>query len=1176
MIRPILAALSLAGITGIATAAAAQTATLVEDIAAQEGPAFGGNSSLLHPIGQRVFFLHSDSLGEDVWASDGTVPGTRPLADVCQDFCEVMDRNFLGTVGGRLVWQDGRRLWSTDGTPAGTTPLIDPDLSLPSDADVTSALLGNRIYFVACGELDDEPSCGLWSTDGTRAGTEPVPVLTPDPERIIPFGLVAGSDRVYFIVDHASFRLPRELWMADANGARRLLDLPERFSKVWTAWGNRLFFAVLGNNTRELWATDGTSAGTHSLGSFDDEPFLWLSTGASGLYFIADDIVHGAEIWRSDGTLQGTRRVTEFGYVDPFFNFAEGREGFAYEIDGSLLFFADDHHTGQRLWMSTGTPESTRAVSQPYLSPLLHRAGNRLFALRRDPKEEDCELWSFDGKGAGMRLVDHLSGEHCAPNDPRLSYLRTVGSRVYLSAQDVNSKWSVWRSDGTPQGTERLLSSPSYIGEFAVTAGERSLYYMNGRGLWVWDAKDGSRQMIGAGVRNASSLPQDLVSHQGGLAFTAGDGTGDPTTRPQRMIWSSQGSAENTSLSVNLAGTGCTTPEQLFSLGSRLLFSCELSLFDAELRVADPAGGGSLVLAGRTPENLVLTGYHDKVWFAAGNSQEVWTTDGTPGGTARFTDAGGSPLHAVFHSNGVFAEPFALSDGDLLYFQAKRPDDQDFRLWRTDGTPAGTLPLTIVSRSTSEAFELARAGSTTLVNMDSKLWRTDGSAPGTVALTRSTGEPLLRAPSLLTGHNGAFYVYSESSFWRTDGTAEGTVALAPPFEWLPAYSEYFPIPKPASLGAKLFFVAADPQHGIELWVTDGTPAGTSLLADISPGPSSSVPSGLVAAGGAVWFTAQDPKHGRELWRTDGTAAGTRLVQDIAPEGRSSSPDQLTVAGDRLYFSADDGINGRELWTVPLTGPGGCQPSDTALCLQGGRFRVESRWRDFQGNGGVGKAVPLTADTGTFWFFSPSNVEVLLKVLDGRDLNEHFWVFYGALSNVEYSLTVTDTQTGLARRYSNPAGQLASAGDTQGFGPRGAQSTVPDELTAPPSQPALVHAWSSTAATEPCAPGPQRLCLNSGRFAVEVSWKDFQGNTGKGTAVPFTGDTGTFWFFDPSNVELAVKVLDGRPVNNKFWVFYGALSNVEYTIRVTDTETGSVKEYKNPSGHFGSVGDTGAF
>ena len=108
------------------------------------------------------------------------------------------------------------------------------------------------------------------------------------------------------------------------------------------------------------------------------------------------------------------------------------------------------------------------------------------------------------------------------------------------------------------------------------------------------------------------------------------------------------------------------------------------------------------------------------------------------------------------------------------------------------------------------------------------------------------------------------------------------------------------------------------------------------------------------------------------------------------------------------------------------------------------------------------------------------------------------------------------------------------------------------------------------------PGPARLCLQGGRFAVEARWRDFQNRSGVGTAVDLSGDTGYFWFFDPGNVEAVVKVLDGRPVNGKLWVFYGALSNVEYTLTVTDTVTGAVKTYTNPAGRLASVADTAAF
>jgi Trypsin-like peptidase domain len=111
----------------------------------------------------------------------------------------------------------------------------------------------------------------------------------------------------------------------------------------------------------------------------------------------------------------------------------------------------------------------------------------------------------------------------------------------------------------------------------------------------------------------------------------------------------------------------------------------------------------------------------------------------------------------------------------------------------------------------------------------------------------------------------------------------------------------------------------------------------------------------------------------------------------------------------------------------------------------------------------------------------------------------------------------------------------------------------------------------------CTPNAATLCLNNGRFKVAIAWNvASQGTGGSGTAVPLSGDTGYFWFFSNGNVELVVKALDGRAVNGYFWIFYGALSDVAYTITVTDTTTGAVKTYSNPQGHMASAADTSAF
>jgi len=129
-----------------------------------------------------------------------------------------------------------------------------------------------------------------------------------------------------------------------------------------------------------------------------------------------------------------------------------------------------------------------------------------------------------------------------------------------------------------------------------------------------------------------------------------------------------------------------------------------------------------------------------------------------------------------------------------------------------------------------------------------------------------------------------------------------------------------------------------------------------------------------------------------------------------------------------------------------------------------------------------------------------------------------------------------------------------------------QSTVRITLGSSPPPPPPGGSCSSNATT---------LCVRDNRFRVTATFK-LDGVTNNARAVPFSNDTGYFWFFNSANVELVLKVLDGRPVNGRWWVFYGALSSVEYRITVTDTSTNKVKTYVNPSGTLASQADTSAF
>lgn len=262
---------------------------------------------------------------------------------------------------------------------------------------------------------------------------------------------------------------------------------------------------------------------------------------------------------------------------------------------------------------------------------------------------------------------------------------------------------------------------------------------------------------------------------------------------------------------------------------------------------------------------------------------------------------------------------------------------------------------------------------------------------------------------------------------------------------------------------------------------------------------------------------------------------------------------LVVSSAALVGLSDDFV---PHLSVLMRRPTGCLPSARHLCLAGGRFRAEVVWRDHAGRSGSGRAMAMTHNTGAFWFFDAANPELMVKVLDGAEANQRFWVFFGSLTDVAFSLVVTDLETGEVRRYDNPRGRLQGRGDAAAFRASG---------TFPPPAPAEA------------GPGPRpELSLLGGRFEVTAEF-DLPGEgLRRASASPLTDQAGTFWVFDDSNLELMVKLLDGRPVNGHFWFFYGSLSGLDFNLRVRDTLTGEVRLYESRAGQLVSRGDTVAF
>jgi ELWxxDGT repeat protein len=1186
-------------------AAGAQTATLVRDInqGDQNGTELIGFQDVTAVPGRVFFSATSPSAGasenREMWATDGTAEGTVLLKDVCSGPCG-SDPQVLGSLTSVLFWagktDDGTfRLWRSDGTRPGTFRLLDAPIRYNGigsyERHPISSVAGSFLYFAVATDGQD----ALWKTNGTLAGTQLVRTL--DAGQRIDSLLTAGGT-VFLIVRQnpvSGGDLTWSVWASDgtAAGTRVVHSFDRIQPKLPETAGSHLFFiaSTLGAGY-ELWASDGTAAGTRAVTNFTPaSPFgseqslgYFLGASAGRLFFVADDVIHGQELWASDGTPAGTRRITDFGTAEPGF-------GPVADLGGLVVFTAADGLGHDGVWTTNGDPASTRFQPLPCGTDCHEtirgfvKVGPRVVLFVE--ANYGLKVLSTDGTPAGTLLLRDGCNNDCNVILP--DNLPQEAAVVRFAVHDD----AIWRTDGTPAGTREEAVLPGAFlqsfdfqeaaaGPFTIVLGS---YRREAAALWAVDTSGRTEpRLVKASAPNGPGLgANNLTPLQGNLAFTACEGE-------SFYLWRSAGTEASTGTAVELyppqdGASYCISTVgsgEMASLGSAVVFLQEKDFTRQKaLWRSDGTPGGTQQL---TPAGVSVSGPltvgAGRVFFRATKDQtsSLWASDGTPAGTvvlATWPANTGSPSDLTVLGN----ELWFLFGGSAK------------QIWKSDGTPQGTRKVADGEASTTIPASFVRLGSKVYLNwrgntFNDGIWMTDGTAAGTKALGPVNGMTNDPYPSELITFQGSLYFFAWTAFevrgfWRSDGTAAGTTLLAT----FPDQSTAYPgVHHLTIAGPKLYFVArdgSDPgEHGTELWETDGTPAGTHLVRDVRPGTGSSSPADLTAAGSRLFFTAADETYGRELWVTDGTEAGTHLVQDVNPFGASSEPQLLTVAGDRLYFTADDGVSGREIWTLPLAGPTGCQPSSTRLCLNGGRYQVEAAWRTVSPQGveaeGHGTGVPLSSDTGYFWFFSPANVEAVVKVLDGQGVNGHVWVFYGALSDVDYTITVTDTQTGVTRRYHNPPGQLASVGDTTGFGPLGAYSATPKTIEAPPSPLPVISERYDRAAAAPCQASAQHLCLNNNRFTLAVAWKDFQGHTGTGTAVPLTGDTGTFWFFNAANVELVVKILDGRPVNNKFWLFYGALSNVEYTLTVTDTETGTTRTYTNPSGRFASVADTNAF
>ena len=435
------------------------TAWMVKDIVA--------GSSHSHPedlvgIGSTLFFSAKVGQSRDLWRSDGTAAGTVMVKDIVQGSYGYGCCEYMTPVGDTLYFVAGgprdKEIWKSDGTADGTVQVTNVTGEWKVPKSLTA--VGDTIFFAADDGIHGEE---LWKTDGTTNGT----VMVKDVYNGSDDGVFAGAiyqeagfpvvgDTIFFVGEDETYG--RELWRSDgtANGTVIVKDIDTSSNTYWSSSGSRTV------------PNSGLACSP------------WETAVGDTVYFRADDGTNGLELWKTDGTADGTVMLTNlYGNYSWSSNCGSSNVYNKARVHGALgdtVFFTGQSVAGggEQLWSTDGTTAGTVQLTQECGSVYCEFVPNGVFGdlggiflFQGCSADSGCALWRSDGTAAGTMMVKDLDTETYTSSYWSYSdiYHPTIfGNLGFFAGKEasiapdgtVKTSWDLWQTDGTTNGTVAL------------------------------------------------------------------------------------------------------------------------------------------------------------------------------------------------------------------------------------------------------------------------------------------------------------------------------------------------------------------------------------------------------------------------------------------------------------------------------------------------------------------------------------------------------------------------------------------------------------------------------------------------------------------------------------------------------------------------------------------------